>query len=236
LSKKRILFVSYFTEEYERWAQSLEMSLIRLGLDSRIVYRKSGGSWAKNICNKQEVVLESFAFARDYDYVCWIDADSLVVRKPDLLWNIECDMAFRSWDAGRLGKYEPTLGLLLVRPCRETELVIRSWSREQSENRDRSRCDQQALRIVLSKTNLLRVVCLPRTYNNLSYGWLFRNAPIIARRMVGYDSATQALMNELLCKRNKPKELYNSTDCIEADLLLKECISKGIKPTVCVPK
>ena len=117
-------FISYYTPDsvYEEFAEQLRTSLRKFDLPSEIQPRKSRGSWVENTCIKPEFIAE--VWHSTSDPICWIDADSEVLRSPTFLFDRAADIAF----VRRHGWYDMS-GTVYFGKSQVSEDIIAEWVR-----------------------------------------------------------------------------------------------------------
>ncbi len=87
------IIVSYYTKDtlYEIQVKDLIQSCETLGLAHDIVGIETLGSWSKNCCFKPAFLLSKLMEHRRP--IVWTDADSVVMRQPELFLGMGADMA-----------------------------------------------------------------------------------------------------------------------------------------------
>ena len=86
------VFVSYYTHDYAPYAGHLIGDLVGLEIDHRVVPLKPWGDWYDHTRHKPRFLLQMMAEYRDRPIV-WVDADARIRERPDLLWELDCDVA-----------------------------------------------------------------------------------------------------------------------------------------------
>lgn len=167
---KNILFISYYTEEYTRWAQLLEMSLLYHGLPCKMYFRHSAGEWHQNVLRKPQIIADAMDENRDYDAICWIDADSVVVQYPELLFKVACDVAFPVFLPGRKKYREPMAGVMLFANNPAARRFVSGVASNVRKYIADTRLDQHALGEEISRNADLGVAVLPRSYICMATG------------------------------------------------------------------
>jgi hypothetical protein len=89
-----IIFISFFTPDYEKYATRLRQSLDRLELDHDIQPFPDKVSFTAIVKEKPAFILSMLKKHREkYDAVVWVDADAVVHHPPRLLYGITNDLA-----------------------------------------------------------------------------------------------------------------------------------------------
>jgi len=91
---RKIVYVSFYTEKYEKAAMRLKASLDKLGLDNDVVSLKIE-SWYKAVSHKPTFILEMMKKHTDAYAIVWVDADGDVVQKPQLFYEMDEDIGAR---------------------------------------------------------------------------------------------------------------------------------------------
>jgi hypothetical protein len=95
---RQVLFVSFYTVNtpYAEEVSHLKRSLDQFDLKYFIEGIEGKGSWAANTLLKAYFLRKVLLNFSDYKSIVWLDADSVVVRRPDLFFELkECDFAVR---------------------------------------------------------------------------------------------------------------------------------------------
>lgn len=104
---------------------------------------KDRGSWRANCAYKGDWIYEmAEQFSTTHDAIVWIDADGLVLKYPELLFNIGTDVAWHST------KGSPMAGTLFFRLNDATLCfleTLRKWSRKRESGGKRHILLEQAL-------------------------------------------------------------------------------------------
>lgn len=87
-------FISYYTYKYKNEAAKLKQSLEALSLNYHIAAIEDQGSWDANTHYKPIFIKQQI---QNQDAVVWLDADCMVLGKPELLFNLDCDVAFHRY-------------------------------------------------------------------------------------------------------------------------------------------
>jgi len=227
----RVVFASFYTPDYYHWAQTLDISLNALGLPSMFLKRASLGDWSKNIAAKPRAILELMGMCSGYEYMCFLDADSVVCSYPKLLFAIDADLAASVWRPSLQFPPEPTCGTVLLRLCDKTRDVVASWVRRTERSKSPTRRDQIALRDEIMSNAGISFVALPPTYNDMSYGWWGDSPVIVGRRCGSLNSYSPKLLelarNEMDGWKSKRfRGLHIPTDVI------RNALAAGIRPRI----
>src|ERR1017187_3518307 len=93
-----ILYIVFYTPEYESIAKRCEDSLNMFGLKHVIEPIANKGSWKLNTEYTPEFLLKMMAlFPEQEKFVC-LDADAVVNSNPELFKTLDCDLAIRFQD------------------------------------------------------------------------------------------------------------------------------------------
>lgn len=168
---KKPIFISYYTKDtiyQDAINKYLIPSLKKLNLDYHIYAIETLGDWRSNAIQKPLIIQKALNEFRDRDII-WQDADSEVLKEPDLLFNIPAEydvaLAYLNWNAhyGKEG-CEMLDGTVLWRNNERiisfiNELIVRSTTQG---------IDHQKTMAKMIKTEKnINVFPLPRTYSYL---------------------------------------------------------------------
>ena len=156
-----MLICAYYTEDtpYARIVENLEQSLIALGLRYHIKGYKNRGSWVANCGIKPEFLLDCLGREDATNGLLYVDADSLVRKKPD----ITCDEVIGVYyKTHRNGERELLSGTIYLKP--EAYDLVSAWLEEQIRNP--TRWDQKTLDAVI-RQRCPKVYCLPQGYTKI---------------------------------------------------------------------
>lgn len=82
------LFVSYFTGDlYRRFGERMKASVEKLGLECVLAPEKDRGDWYANRAMMPQFILDQMNAHPWHEAVCWLDADALMHKRPELLLN-----------------------------------------------------------------------------------------------------------------------------------------------------
>ncbi len=159
-NRKRVLYTSFYTPNYEEIAQSLIMSLERFRLPHEVLPVEDKGGFHANVRFKPRFILQQMEEHTDRKYICWIDADAVVVRFPAAFYRLYADLAVH-WRDG----VELLSGTMLWRNTPRTREFMRDWAEtcENELNPELTCPEQQILQDMIPKTNL-QVFNLPSEY------------------------------------------------------------------------
>ena len=173
------IFISYYTKDtiyQDAINKYLIPSLKKLKLEYHIYDIETLGDWRSNAIQKPNILMRALNDFPDRDII-WQDADSEVLREPDLLFNIpkEYDIAlyYLNWKAhygreGDDGKFELLDGTVLWRNNDRVKNFIKALI-DLSTNVGKDHQKQMSYMLENGKPELkLNVFPLPRTYSYLS--------------------------------------------------------------------
>lgn len=88
-----MIVISFYTnEKYKLQAEEMKASAVAVGLRCELIERPDRGSWWKNCNQKSEVILEALDKYGN-EPILWQDADTRFRKYPELLDQIDADMA-----------------------------------------------------------------------------------------------------------------------------------------------
>jgi len=122
----QFLVIAYYTENtsYEALAGNLKRSLQNFGLAHHIEAIKDLGSWEKNTHYKAYFIKEILDH-RNQD-VLYVDVDAQFKAYPDLIQNLDCDIAYRTQDF-RWRADEALSGTLFLRNNERVKRFMDRW-------------------------------------------------------------------------------------------------------------
>ena len=165
-------FISYATEgRYAEEARLLKECLDFLKIPHDIEILPSAGSWVGN-CAKKATVVQKMLLKYPGERLVWCDVDSIVMRRPDLLGEIDADIAAVMYPEG------PTLlsGVVLFNNTMVTGECVDSWVQLCVKNPNV--WDQKNLhRAILNKAARIKFVALPPEYNYMPAGMSDKHFP-----------------------------------------------------------
>ena len=122
----QFLIIAYYTENtsYEILAANLKKSLENFGLAHHIVPIKDQGSWEKNTHYKAYFIKEMLE-TRNQDLL-YVDVDALFKQYPDLIPDLDCDIAYRTQDF-RWRKDEALSGTVFFKNNDKVKRLVNRW-------------------------------------------------------------------------------------------------------------
>ncbi|MHC4644225.1 MAG: putative nucleotide-diphospho-sugar transferase [Planctomycetota bacterium] len=159
-NRKRVLYTSFYTPRYTEIAKPLIASLERLRLPHEVLPIEDKGGFHANVRHKPRFILQQMEEHRDRKYICWIDADAVVMRLPMAFYRLYADLAVH-WREG----VELLSGTMLWRNTPRTRQFVQAWAEqcENGQNPHLSCPEQQILQTMLPSTNLV-LFNLPTEY------------------------------------------------------------------------
>ena len=135
------LIISYHTpfEVYASCAKGLIESLDRLGLRHDVRCLESEGDWYQNCCQKATFVREMMDKHPGEDLI-WMDADTVVGVYPELLENIEAEVACPLWR-----KQKVMACLIYFKNTEKVKRFVDCWIEKTYDNAYHYVCDQYGL-------------------------------------------------------------------------------------------
>lgn len=122
----QILAIAYYTKQthYETLANNLRQSCNQYNIPNYIKGIDTLGTWEKNTHYKAQFILDCLnEFSNDLLYV---DVDALFRAYPDLLYTLDCDIAYRTenfkWRAN-----EALSGTIYLKNNSSTHTLIKTW-------------------------------------------------------------------------------------------------------------
>lgn len=134
--KPEVVFISYYTPNYKKWAVQLQDSMSKQGLtydvvciDHQTTEESGKAKWQANVRYKPKFILDKLREHKDCKAVVWVDADALVERKPEALLKIREDLAvrFAPFPAKQPRKYELLSGTVYVKNSPEALKMMELW-------------------------------------------------------------------------------------------------------------
>lgn len=167
------IFVSFYTPDYAEDAAELESSLLQFGLTPDIDAYEGRGDWLKNCAFKSEFIRDKL-LEHEGRPVVWIDADGVVLQRPSLFFEIDCDFA-----AHWLRDEELISATMYWGNTPKSWELAQEWVEEC--RRHPQRWDQRTLNGALQRVHGVKVERLPPTYN-----WISEDGePDISERIYG---------------------------------------------------
>lgn len=133
---RKVVFVSYYTPNYRKWAVELRNSLSVLSLEHDIVPIEhqcdsdvGKDRWQANVRYKPQFILEMLEKHKDAHAVVWVDADAIVERVPSLFFKMREDLGVNFIPHPRKDprKYEMLSGTVYVRNSKAGLEMMRQW-------------------------------------------------------------------------------------------------------------
>lgn len=157
------VFVSFYTDAYERLADNLREGLVRYGLPYRIQRREDQGSWVQNCAYKPKYLWQMLNAYPDRAIV-WLDADAELLASPDVFrGRLECDVAVHYHRRpNRNRSLEVLSGTVYLAPTYKARLLVDRWVEECEMHP--GTWDQRALQRALGGVEGLDVLDLPVEY------------------------------------------------------------------------
>jgi hypothetical protein len=153
--------ISYYTPDpiYTLAAERLKASLDKFGLRHTIIACEPRGNWNANTCYKSSVIYANLYSDLLFDQI-WLDADAEVMLYPELLSDLDCDIAAVVNDKGLLAS------MIYFRNCPEVRELVADWVKLNKENPGERTGDQINLERLLKKNDhQLRFQALPWEYS-----------------------------------------------------------------------
>jgi hypothetical protein len=140
------IIVSYYTKNslYEKQVEDLVRSCEELQLEYDITGIASLGSWSANCCFKPTFLLQKLLQYRRP--IVWTDADSVMMKRPELLGTLRCDLAVHVRELLPVSDRGKVLsGTVFINYSSLAKRLLKMWILECQ----RQGIDQEALRDVL---------------------------------------------------------------------------------------
>lgn len=146
------IIVSYYTRNtlYENQVEDLIKSCESLELPFDIVPIESLGSWSKNCCFKPTFLLEKLLQHRRP--IVWTDADSTVMRKPELFRHLTSDLGVHIREhLSETDSSKVLSGTIFINYTSGAKRLLKLWLLECRRKMERQELvlDQEALRDVI---------------------------------------------------------------------------------------
>ncbi len=122
-----VVFVSYYTPNYEPYVNKLRASLVKFGLEHDLVLIKDQGGWQKNVRYKPVFIRAMLLKHTEAQAIVWIDADGLVLQHPQLFSQIRKDVAFYFLEWSKKAKYEMLSGTVYLRNNARVLTMMDRW-------------------------------------------------------------------------------------------------------------
>lgn len=101
-----IKIINFYTDDnfYTKSAKQLEASCISFNLNYVFQKINSKGSWVNNCGFKANFILEKLLEQKENDCIVWLDADSQVIKYPELFFSTNNDFGIRAEAGGKTKK------------------------------------------------------------------------------------------------------------------------------------
>ena len=171
--------VAYYTEGtgYAVEVEKLRASLVKLGIDHRIMHMASLGSWQKNTQDKARVLAGELHFManekKDLRPIVYVDADAIFHSYPALfdtfisVLGVDAAFAWRDYSKfpsmSSSTRRELLSGTIFLQNNEAVRDLVREWITENTRNP--LAWEQRNLQTVVARANgKLRIAELPATY------------------------------------------------------------------------
>ena len=161
----KIKVVAYYTlnTPYEEEVKNLRTSLDELNLDHDIVGIKDLGSWQVNTRAKALFMREMLDKHSNFSLL-YVDADAIVRREPEFLYDIDCDIALRYQDF-TWKKNESLSGTIYMANNDKTKKLCDVWDKLNKKYAKKPRyLEQWNLGKAIEEMQDLKIVNLPPEY------------------------------------------------------------------------
>lgn len=166
------LIISYFTENtiYENEIQGLKTTCVELKLKTDIEKIVNLGSWEKNCLFKPSFILKKLKEHKRS--LLWVDSDAVFLKKPNLLKNLDCDIALKRFE--EYSEDDPNkffAGTIFFNYNDRTLDFVKRWADFSNETNGTMMGDQETFKEIFKKSNV-NFFNLPSSYSfifDLSY-------------------------------------------------------------------
>ena len=161
----KIKVVAYYTlnTPYEEEVKNLRTSLDELNLDHDIVGIKDLGSWQMNTRAKALFMKEMLEKHSNFSLL-YVDADAIVRREPEFLYDIDCDIALRYQDFS-WKKNESLSGTIYMANNNKTRQLCDLWDKLNKKYARKGRhLEQWNLGKAIEEMQDLKIINLPPEY------------------------------------------------------------------------
>jgi len=102
----KVKIINFYTDDdfYSTIVKKLENSCVEFKLNYSFEKISSKGSWVNNCAYKSNFILEKLSQENNNDCVVWLDADSQVIKYPELFFKTKNDFGIRAEPGGRTKK------------------------------------------------------------------------------------------------------------------------------------
>jgi hypothetical protein len=160
-----VKIISYYTAVYANEAARLVESLKKFNLDHCVEELPSLGSWDQNTRQKIPYIMKKIKEGP----VLWTDSDSVIQQYPNLIFELNCDIAIHKF---RTHTPHYLSGTIFFNNTPKSIAFLEQWkqyadSQEYANNnsfRPLIKGDQGALNVLLSKPHDLNIYELPPEY------------------------------------------------------------------------
>jgi len=183
---KEVMFVSFYTENYSKHAETLVASLEKFGVRYD-VQEVSRANWRHAVCSKPAFIRDMMNKHRNVDAIVWLDADSYLAKRPNVFWQLECDVSapFIYWQ--RKLKVELVLNTLYLKQSERVREMVDKWADLMAEVTPDMRCpEQEVLMKLMPKYKDLVVYDLPPSYSHM-LSEKFKRATIVQFQQSRYE-------------------------------------------------
>lgn len=198
--------LSFYTKNtgYETEASYLIASCKKLGLPFEIEGIDSLGNWRENCSYKPRFILSKLLLLQKP--LLWIDADGMIIQKPELLKELKGDFAIPM--SPQLPTHHPDYvyaGTLFFKPTPKTFKTLSHWVKACDESRSEL-IDQESLKqVILQNKAKAKIDILPPSYwsvYNTAERDLFKSEIVIlqyqASRVLKIDGEESSLFDQKL--------------------------------------
>lgn len=116
------IYIGYYTPgDYEKDARTLTESLDAIGLPHDLINIGTGGTW-QEITQRKAIIVKEAMIKHAGRPVVYLDVDCLVIRKPPMLYGLNCDVA-----AALFGGKVLCSGTVYFGPTKKAMEVVDRW-------------------------------------------------------------------------------------------------------------
>ena len=160
--EKKPVFVSYYTARsgYKAFADDLEKTMKKVGVEFTIQSIRSRGDWGKN-CRIKPEFLKKMRKRFPGRPLVWVDSDAIFNNYPGYFDTVDCDVAaYHREGEGFIAS------LVYVADTPEANKFLDRWERlcNDPDAKDGGLGDQRLLQQVLAKSKKLKIGKLPHDY------------------------------------------------------------------------